>query len=151
MYQFKHALTQETAYDSLLLSSRRSASFAGCRVLEAAGAEHSGDIAQQLTGEIARHFLGAEEPARALPYLVEAGDWAASAYATPEASGYYRQALAILENVAEYQLEMAQRAYEGLGSIFTLSGDVTAALEIYEEMLELLLARSIIVPCRFRR
>jgi tetratricopeptide (TPR) repeat protein len=39
--------------------------------------------------------------------------------------------------VAEYQLELAQRVYEGLGSIFTLSGDVSAAQKIYEEMLEL--------------
>jgi class 3 adenylate cyclase/tetratricopeptide (TPR) repeat protein len=137
MYQFKHALTQETAYDSLLLSSRVSLHLQVAEFFEAAGAEHTGDVVQQFAGEIARHFLGAEEPARALPYLVEAGDWAARAYATPEATAYYRQVLYILETVAEYQLELAQRVYEGLGSIFTLSGDVSAAQKIYEEMLEL--------------
>ena len=137
MYQFKHALTQETAYDSLLLSNRRKLHLQVAEHLEKVGASYSGDIASQLSGEIARHFLGAEKQARALPYLVEAGDWAASAYATPEATSYYRQALALLEKVSEYQLETAQRAFEGLASIFTLSGDASAALEIYEEMLEL--------------
>ncbi|UCG24028.1 MAG: AAA family ATPase [Chloroflexota bacterium] len=137
MYQFKHALTQETAYDSLLLSNRRKLHLQVAEHLEEMGAAHSGDIAFRLSGEIARHYLGAEKQARALPYLVEAGDWAASAYATPEATSYYRQALALLEDVPEYQLETAQRAFEGLASIFTLSGDVSAALEIYEEMLEL--------------
>ncbi len=137
VYQFRHALIQDTAYASLLLSSRRLLHLQVAEHLEKVGIGYSGEIARQLTGEIARHFLGAEEQGRALPYVVEAGDWAASAYATPEASGYYRQALAILKSVSEYQLEVAQRAYEGLGSISSLSGDVDAALAYYDEMLEL--------------
>ena len=135
MFQFKHALIQETAYASLLLSNRRGLHLQIAKHFEKAGAGYSRDIARQLSGEIARHFLGAEE--LALPYLVDAGDWAASAYAAPEASSYYRKALTNLETFAESHPEMAQRVYEGLGSLATLSGDVDAALINYDQMLAL--------------
>jgi class 3 adenylate cyclase/tetratricopeptide (TPR) repeat protein len=137
LYQFTHALLQETVYASLLLSSRRALHLQVAGYYEEMGANYSSDIVQQWSGETARHFLAAGEEARALPYLVGAGDWAASAYAMPEAGAFYRQALAILDNLTEYQLEVAQRAYEGLASTFTLTGDVPAAQETYQAMLKL--------------
>ncbi|MBI3760286.1 MAG: AAA family ATPase, partial [Chloroflexi bacterium] len=77
VYQFKHVLTQETAYASLLLSKRRELHRRVAECLERTDKERVNDIA--------RHFLEAHDTAKALPYLVEAGDRAARAYSMPEA------------------------------------------------------------------
>ena len=124
VYMFKHALTQETAYASLLMSRRRELHLRVAECLEKSDTERVNDIA--------RHFLEAREPARALPYLVEAGDRAARAYATPEAIGFYDQALEILETVDD--LSLARRVYEGLGGALTFAFDIPRAVETYDKM-----------------
>ena len=124
---FKHALTQETAYASLLLSRRREIHRRVAECLEQIDAER--------VNEIARHFLEAREPARALPYLVDAGDGAAHAYSTADAIAFYTQALEILKDVDD--LPLARRAYEGLGGVLTFAYDIPRAVENYHEMLHL--------------
>ena len=127
MYLFKHVLTQETAYASLLLSQRRELHRRVAESLERAAPERVSDIA--------RHFLEARESARALPYLVEAGERAAHAYATPEAIGSFTQALDLLKTIDN--LELARRTYEGLGGALTLANEIPRAVETYQAMLEL--------------
>jgi class 3 adenylate cyclase/tetratricopeptide (TPR) repeat protein len=127
VYLFKHALTQETAYASILLSKRRE--------LHRQVAECLERNEPQRVNEIAWHFIEAQETKRALPYLVEAADRAAHAYSTPEAIGFYTQALEILNTVDD--LKLAQRAYEGLGSALVLANDVHRAVETYDAMIAL--------------
>ena len=123
-YRFKHALTQDTAYGSLLLSTRRELHLRVGDLLEQEDASQVHDIS--------RHFLEAKEEARALPYLVDAADRAAHAYATPQAISQYSRAVEIasaLENTG-----LAQRAYEGLAGAQTLVNQVDDALETYRQM-----------------
>ena len=124
VYTFKHAMTQETAYASLLLSRRRDLHRNVAEVLERTDAER--------VAEIARHYVEAREQARALPYLLDAGDQAARAYATQEAIQAYEQALEIIETVQDVPL--ARRAYEGLGGALTFIFDVEAATDNYQKM-----------------
>ena len=114
IYMYKHALTQEAAYESLLRSRRRELHLrvAGC--LERNNPE--------LVHDIARHYLEAQDQARALPYLVKAGGQAARAYSTPEAIGHFSRALEILKAVKDAGL--ARQAYEGLGGALTFGNDV---------------------------
>ena len=67
----------------------------------------------QQVAEIARHFLEARQPARAMPYLVQAGDQAARSYATTEAIEFYTKALDL--RAAVEGVELIRRTYEGLG------------------------------------
>lgn len=127
VYLFKHTLTQETAYGSVLLSRRRELHRRVAQCMER--------IDPTRTNDIARHFWQAQDEARALPYLLEAGDRAARAYATPEAIQYYTQALQALSKVVN--LEQARRAYEGLGGALTLANDLAGAVKNYEAMLDL--------------
>jgi hypothetical protein len=53
-------------------------------------------------GLLAYHWEQASEPARAVDYLLRAGDHARLLYAAQEASDYYRRALAILEQQGDY-------------------------------------------------
>jgi tetratricopeptide (TPR) repeat protein len=127
IYIFKHNLTQETAYRSLLLRKRR-------ELHGLVGASLEQHDPERVT-EIARHFNEAGERERALPYLVEAADRAARAYATAEAIAFYREALEILESVDN--LALARRVYEGLGSALTFANEIPDAIGTYNSMLNL--------------
>lgn len=124
-YAFKHALTQETAYASLLMSRRRELHRRTAECLERTAPDRVADIA--------RHFVDARLESRALPYLVESGDRAARANAAAEAMGYYTKALEIL-NVVEGP-SLARRAYEGLGGVLTITSNFPRAAETFRAML----------------
>ena len=124
-YLFKHVLTQETAYASILLSKRRE--------IYLRLAERLTEMEPDRVYDIGRHFLEARESARALPYLVEAGDRAAKAYASKEALSYYDEAFDALEKADDP--ELARRAYEGKGGVLLLSGDIEGTLGTYQQML----------------
>jgi predicted ATPase len=66
VFSFKHVLTQEAAYQSILLSSRRELH----RLAAEAILSHTPNAA----AEIAHHLLEARQAERALPYLIKAGD-----------------------------------------------------------------------------
>ena len=127
VYMFKHNLTQEAAYGTLLLSRRRELHRRVAECLEQTEPDRVNDIA--------RHFLEAREQTRALPYLVQAGDRALRAYSTPAAIESYRKALEVLDT--ELDLPLARRAHEGLGSALTFSFDIAGAVETYRTMLHL--------------
>ena len=97
-FQFKHILTQEAAYNSLLLSRRRNVHRNVAQVLEAR--EPASIDAESNT--IARHYIEAQEPARALPHLLNAADRAARAYAIPESLALYGRALDIARNTVRH-------------------------------------------------
>jgi predicted ATPase len=116
-YRFKHALTQETAYGSILFSRRRE--------LHRRVAECLEQITPDRVNDLARHWLEAEDEARALPYLVQSGERAARAYATADALNYFAHAIDLLACVEN--LELARRAYEGLGGVLVLAGQLPPA------------------------
>lgn len=127
VYQFKHALTQETAYDSLL---RRQ-----CQDLHLRVAEYLEGTQADRPEEIARHFLKADQPARALPYLVDAGERAARSSSTAEAAALFSQAVEI--SAPGSDPAVTRRAYEGLASAVMLSGDLARTMQTYKDMLDL--------------
>lgn len=126
-YIFKHVLSQETAYASLLLKKRRILHRQVADLLELRSPDQAGDIG--------RHLLEAREGARALPYLVEAGARAARSYATSEAIRYYQQAIQFLDDNTD--LALARLAYEGFANVLTFANELLRAVEIYQTMLEL--------------
>ncbi len=127
VYSFKHVLTQEAAYNTILLSRRRQLHHRAAEALE----QHEPERA----AEIARHFLEARQPGRAVPHLVDAGDRAARNYAAPEAIEFFTRALSL--QAALESLEPVRRAYEGLGNVLALTNQPMQALETYQAMLEL--------------
>ena len=126
VYSFKHALTQETAYASILMSKRR--------VLHKRVAECLERIDREQVNDIAHHFMEAQENARALPYLVQAGERALREYSTQEAIAYFLRAA---ENVETGQdTALARAAFEGLGSALMLTANAPRALKNYETMMQ---------------
>ncbi len=124
LYAYKHALTQETAYATILLSKRRE--------LHRRVAECLERIEPDRVNEIAAHFLEGQVPARALPYLLAAGDRAAHAYSMPEAIQYFKDAVRLTPETKD--VDLVQRAYEGLGRAYDMANDLDQAVKTYEEM-----------------
>src|SRR5215470_1015705 len=96
-YTFKHALTHEVAYGSLLHERRRILHARIVEVLEALGSDRLDDQVERL----AQHALRGEVWEKALAYGRQAGDKAQTRSAYREAVAYYEQALAALEHVPD--------------------------------------------------
>lgn len=98
-YVFKHALTQDTAYNLLLYSQRRALHRRAGELLEARY-EELGRTAE-VAGILASHFHKGEAWPSALKYHLMAGDAAAQQYAHAEARAHYRDALTVLRELAK--------------------------------------------------
>jgi class 3 adenylate cyclase/tetratricopeptide (TPR) repeat protein/ribosomal protein L40E len=87
-YMFKHALTHDVAYNSLLMQRRREIH----RLVGLAIEELYVDRLAEQYEVIAHHFSKAEEWAKALDYLLKAAEKAVKAFAIREAINLYDQA-----------------------------------------------------------
>lgn len=96
-YMFKHALTHEVAYNSLLVQRRKELH----RMIAAAIEELYGDRLAEQYEILAHHFSRAEEWDKALEYLLKAAEKAAMAFATREAASLYDQAEQVVEKLGD--------------------------------------------------
>ena len=98
-YAFNHMLTQQALYRSLPHRRRK-------RLHLAAGAALESLMEGQQIGrasELAWHFSQAEEGARALPYILEAGNQAQDIYAYAAAESRYRSAVELARKLGDAQ------------------------------------------------
>jgi predicted ATPase len=95
VYHFKHALTHEVAYSSLLLERRRELHARLVEVLEGLAPEW---VAEQVE-RLAQHALRGEVWDKAVTYFRQAGDRAAARSASRETVACFEQALAALEHL----------------------------------------------------
>jgi TOMM system kinase/cyclase fusion protein len=96
-YLFKHALIQDTAYQSLLRSTRQQYHQRIAQVLEA---QFPKTVATQ-PELVAHHYTAAGLPAQALPYWQRAGEHAIQCSAYVEAISHLTTALALLQTLPE--------------------------------------------------
>ena len=96
-YTFKHALTHEVAYGSLLLERRRGLHARLVEALEALAPERGAEQVERL----AHHALRGEVWDKAVPYCQRAGARANNRAAFREAVAYFEQALQALAHLPE--------------------------------------------------
>jgi tetratricopeptide (TPR) repeat protein len=96
-YTFKHALTHEVAYGSLLLERRR---VLHARIVEGLEAISGDQVAEQVE-RLAHHALRGEVWDKTLAYFRQAGEKAMAQSAYREAVGYFEQALSALPHLPE--------------------------------------------------
>ncbi|UCD91051.1 MAG: AAA family ATPase [Desulfobacterales bacterium] len=94
-YTFRHVLTQEVAYETVLLQRREELHSAIGRVIEELYSER---LEEQAT-ILVYHYARSERQDKATEYALIAGDQAASLYANTEATTYYEQALTMAQNL----------------------------------------------------
>src|SRR5206468_7458240 len=88
-YTFKHALTQQVAYETLLQERRRALH---ARIVEALEML-AGDRVTEQVERLAHHALRGEVWDKALAYCRQAGEKVLARSAYREAAGYFEQAL----------------------------------------------------------
>ena len=88
-YLFKHALAQETAYESILLRKRKELHHTVADSIEKVFKEKL----HEFYGMLAYHYSKAEDEEKAQEYLTKAGEEALRSSASSEALHYYREAL----------------------------------------------------------
>ena len=93
LYEFRHALIQEAAYDSMLRSDRRRLHGLIATIYESAGPGHLA-ARPEVVGQ---HWQRSGQHRRAAPYLQRAAAHSASVYANAEALELYQQALVSIE------------------------------------------------------
>jgi tetratricopeptide (TPR) repeat protein len=104
VYTFKHALTQEVAYSSLL-QARRCALHA--RIVEILEALSPDRLAEEVD-RLAHHAMRGEVWEKAVTYCRQAGARAAARSAYREAVAYFEQALEALAQLPEHRDTLAQ-------------------------------------------
>ncbi len=92
-YGFSHALAQEVAYQSILLSKRKTLHLKIAEAIETVFSQRLHDF----YGMLALHYSRGENLEKAEFYLIKAGEEALNAAASNEALTYYKEALEIFK------------------------------------------------------
>lgn len=126
VYVFKHALTHEVAYSTLLKEHRRARHRAVAEGIETLYA----DRLQEHYEELAHHYELGEAWEQAYRYYRKSGEKAQEAYANPQAIEYYSRALAMLDRSERPPLNkvylLQQRAL-----VSNIVGDFASAISDY--------------------
>jgi ABC-type oligopeptide transport system substrate-binding subunit/class 3 adenylate cyclase len=125
-YAFRHSLTQQAAYQSLLLEQRRTIHLKVGQALERLFPERR----QEFLGLLAHHFELAGAADKAVACLLEAGDQARLSEELPEAASYYRRALPFLMEADDWR--GASHTWLKLGLVHHADFDFKAAHEANE-------------------
>jgi class 3 adenylate cyclase/tetratricopeptide (TPR) repeat protein len=130
-YTFKHALTHEVAYSTLLQERRRALH---ARIVEALEALAGDRVAEQVE-RLAHHALRGEVWAKTLAYFRQAGEKAMVRSAHRAAGESFKQALSALPYLPETRntREQAIDLRLALSSVLTTLGDFGRALEVLRE------------------
>ena len=131
-YQFRHTLTQETIYQSLLRTTRREIHSRVAHSLE----ELVGDHLDEFAALLAQHFEQAGDEAKTFEYATRAGDVAARVYAHAEAEMHYARAIEIATRAPTPTLprETGEGVFLKRGRVLELSARYADALANYRAM-----------------
>ena len=125
VYMFKHALVQDTAYDSLLRSKR-------AELHAKIGATLERRFPETATNEpelLARHYTEAGLSQEAVPLWIRAGEQALARSANLEAISHFRKALDLLERIptSHANLQHELSAWLGLGPAYIATRGFSAS------------------------
>jgi class 3 adenylate cyclase len=131
-FMFKHALTHDVAYHSLLLSRRKLLHRLVGAVVEELYRDHLGEQYEVL----AYHFEHGEAWDKALEYLQKSGDKALAAFASPQALAFYDRARAAVERSGQtLSPERAIALCYGSGRALALTNQWDQSADSFRAML----------------
>jgi predicted ATPase/class 3 adenylate cyclase len=128
-YMFRHELTRDAAYKSILRRHRRQFHRRVGQALEALFP----DRLEEESPRLAYHFYEAGDSERALKYHTMAADAAAGIYANAEAVVHYTHALEVARRVPVSNEQLIY-LYTSRGRTLEVSGKYDSALANYEEL-----------------
>ena len=129
-YIFKHALTQEVAYSSLLMKKRKELHEKIGKAIEKVYPERLEEFYEML----AYHYYAGQDWTKALNYLARAGDKAAAAFANQEALDYYARALEVCDKLGASALAKSAEVAQKRGLINQTIGEFRNAIDDFNRM-----------------
>jgi predicted ATPase/class 3 adenylate cyclase len=130
-YAFRHVLTSDAVYSTLLRKDRGELHGRVGEAIERLYA-HQIDNHVEL---LASHFLRSSSLDRALHYLILSGQRAARDYANEQARYHYTEALKLLPEV-DHTLDQSLKVHIGLGDVLLFVGDYLAARQEFRVAME---------------
>ena len=127
-YLFRHVLTSDAVYKTLLRRDRNRLHGIVAQTLENVYADQLESQVEVLAG----HYLRSVHLDKALNYLVLAGLKSAREYANLQAKKYFEEARDLLVDV-EHSAEQAMKVWTGLGDVLVFIGEYNSARECYQE------------------
>jgi class 3 adenylate cyclase/tetratricopeptide (TPR) repeat protein len=132
-YMFKHALTHDVAYSSLLLARRKVLHRLVGEAIEQLYADRLAEHYETL----AYHYERAEAWDRALEYLVKSADKALASFAARQAVAFYDRAFVVIEKSGlDLPPRRAIGLHSGRGQALHSSGERNRSVESFRVMLE---------------
>jgi tetratricopeptide (TPR) repeat protein len=133
-YMFKHALTQDVAYDSLLRERRRELHALVGRAIEELYADRLPEHYEML----AHHFSRAEDWPRALDYLLRAAEKTTRAFGLRQAVALYGEALEAAERLGDrVPAATVMAIHDARAELYFGLGEFTRSQEEAERRIEL--------------
>jgi len=133
-YIFKHALTQEVAYESLLKQRRREIHGRIAQTIE----ELYADKLEQHYELLAHHWELSDNPDRSIEYLVLAGEKSNKIHSPPPAIDFFSRALNQIEKSERTpDPKLMLRIREGRAGSLHAMGKIEKSFEDYQETIQL--------------
>lgn len=131
-YIFKHALTQEVAYNSLLHKRKKEIHGKIGEAIEQLYTERLEEFYEIL----AYHFVQTEDWEKAFLYLSKSGNKARQAFANQEAIGFYTKAIDVSNRITPALQEKGEllSIYEGRGLVWLLLFKLDEAIDDFQIM-----------------
>jgi class 3 adenylate cyclase/tetratricopeptide (TPR) repeat protein len=145
-YIFKHAITQDVTYNSVLIGKRRELHRAIAEAIEALYADRVEDLAATL----AFHYERADSPERAVHYLTLAADLDRRNYSNAEAIRFYRAAIEQAQRAGGNPTQLAS-LNESLADVLKRVGAHEEARIAYREALAHVAAEEVLDQARLLR
>jgi predicted ATPase/class 3 adenylate cyclase/Tfp pilus assembly protein PilF len=138
-WEFSHPLIEVSVYNTLLRAQRRILHQRTAVVLENQWQGHEGEHAEDL----AYHYGKADIHAKALHYLILAGERAAARHANDVALSYYEQAADLQSAVPDVSDESRWRIIRGMGEVHQFIGNYDTSLAVLKNGRDLLHSASL--------
>ena len=122
-YAFRHMLTQQTIYNSVLIRRREQLHYKIALAIEELYPTRLEEQAERL----AYHYTESKDAQKALPHVIRSAERAATRFANEEALSYYRAALDMATRT-NAPVETRVRILVGLGNSQTHVGDYAGAI-----------------------
>ena len=135
-YMFKHALTQEVVYNSLLKKERRGIHEQIAIVIETVFKDRLAEFNETL----AYHFARGQSMSKAVDYLIKAGEKSLTRYAVEEAHEYFKKAYDLLmskERLSEEENVILIDLLNSWGYAFYYLGVFNQFIEIFSTHMDL--------------
>jgi class 3 adenylate cyclase/tetratricopeptide (TPR) repeat protein len=130
VFMFKHALTHEVAYESLLLERRRALHGAVGDAIKELYADRPTEVVEML----AHHYERAERWDNALEYLAASADKAMAGFALVPARAYADRALAAMARTGRDDPALRAHLHHLRGQCYELRNEWSTAIDCYRQM-----------------